>query len=432
MIKLQRENAHTVIATPLEGVQSRIYANDQIKLEPVAIEELEFFSTIDGLSHLSFTPDFHKGAGTPIGTSALINRIYPKVVGSDIGCGMRFDVTSINSPIEVTPKIIETVRHAFFGGGRDVHVQSRFDLLAYGLETSITGNTMANSPKRHNAHDGGALGDGQVSHVLKTYTDFNGTRENFLGSIGGGNHFVELQVVDEIIDRKKAFELGLKVGSYCIMSHSGSLDLGHLVFNYFTDLAQSKHVGVYPKNNFFKLDGDDAVDYSRASYNVANFATANRAVLSAMLAGALETSITSIYDSPHNLVWNTGDGYLHRKGSCPAGNEEIVMIPGSMGTRSVIALGHGFAGTLGSSAHGAGRILNRNAARKETSQFDPIVISKVDLKTVRSDIANDLSKALAEEAPTAYKDIEQVVASQTSAGITSPIAWMKPVFTIKG
>jgi tRNA-splicing ligase RtcB len=279
---------------------------------------------------------------------------------------------------------------------------------------------------------GGALGAGRASKVLQSYLDISSTRDNFLGTIGGGNHFVEMQVVDEIVDRKLAYAHGLKVGSFCIMCHSGSLDLGQTVGIYYKEKAKEQHKGAYPKNGFFALDDVMGLEYIDAAYNAANFATVNRAIMASMLAEVLDTNLSSVYDSPHNLTWLQNNKFLHRKGACSAELDEIVMIPGSMGTRSCLAVGQGFAGTMSSSAHGAGRVLNRNAARTTKVKENIDVITKIDLSRARPDIATEVGKHIAEESPSSYKDIEEVVASSVGAGIIKPIAWMKPVFTIKG
>ena len=428
-MQVKRVN-ETALTVETETVNATIYANEQVHLERSALEELNEFGKIQGIKHLSFTPDFHRGAGTPIGTVALIDRVYPRVVGNDIGCGMRFDVTELDA-LDFTPELANRLRHAFFGGGREIYLDNRSDLLAYGLESTLQGYSSKHIPTINKAHQGGSLGSGDVSAVLKQFVDIDTRRDNFLGSIGGGNHFVEIQQVDEIVDKATAWRWGLNTGKICIMCHSGSLDLGHVVGNYFNDKARELWQGKYPENGYFFLPDELGLDYIRASYNVANFATVNRAVMSSMVAGILDSDLKSVYDSPHNLVWLEGNHFIHRKGSCPAAEGEPVIIPGSMGTRSLLAIGQGFHGTMSSSPHGAGRVLNRNAARN-ISMEDIHVITKVDIDNVRSDVAIELRKTLAEEAPTAYKDIKTVADSVAGAGIAKPVAWMRPIMTLKG
>ena len=408
-----------------------IYVNENIHIENSALEEIDSFRTLPGIEFLSYSPDVHKGSGTSIGTTALIDRVYPAVTGNDIGCGMRFDVTSLDK-LEITPELISKIRHTFFEGGRDVHVKDKRDVLSYGIEAELFGQSVECIPKKNSSHSGGSLGAGDVASILESYHLNTGTRDNFLGSIGGGNHFVEIQQVEAIVDKVAAWKYGLKVGSYCIMSHSGSLDLGHAVGNYYKDLSKKLHTGKYPKHGYFSLDDKNGLEYIKASYNAANFATVNRAVMASMLATVLDTELSSVYDSPHNLIWLENEKFLHRKGSCPADVNELVMIPGSMGTPSCIALGQGFNGTYKSSAHGAGRVLNRGAGRLAKLDSDIIVVTKIDPTNVRADIAKELAKNLAEESPSVYKDIREVISTSESAGIIKPIAWMKPILTIKG
>lgn len=432
MLKIHRvdEVTSTVIDS---GPTTTIYANQNIKLEPSALTELETFRTIDGIKNLSITPDFHRGSGTPIGTTALIDRVYPQVVGGDIGCGLRLDVTSL-SDVDVTPSLKDKIRHAFFGGGREVLVDSRSDVLAYGLQAKVSGRSTNRIPSIQKSHANGALGYGSVADILSDYANIDSKIDNFLGTIGGGNHFVELQRVTKIVDKHAAYAAGIKVGSICIMSHSGSLDIGHVVANHHKEKAKSQHVGQYPVHGYFQLDNEFGLKYITDSYNAANFAMVNRAVMNSMLADVLDTELTSVYDSPHNLVWYNEDTgmYLHRKGSCPANENELVMIPGSMGTASCLAIGQGFAGTMSSSAHGAGRVLNRNAARAVNETNALHIITKIDPDRVRADIAKEVMKTLNEEAPSAYKDIGEVISTSVDAGILNVVAWLEPILTVKG
>lgn len=417
------------------GPETNIYANNNIKLEPSALVELEKFRTICGIEKISITPDFHKGSGTPIGTTALIDRVYPKVVGGDIGCGLRFDVTNL-SDLVVTDKLKNDLRNAFFNGHREIFVKDRRDILAYGLQATLTGKSVSRIPKINKNHANGALGYGDVTSLLNSYTDNKSNIDNILGTVGGGNHFVEIQRVTEIVNRHAAYAAGIKHGSICIMSHSGSLDIGHVVANYHGDRAKELHIGSVPDHKYLSLSEKDGLRYIIDSYNAANFAMVNRAVMNSMVADILDTELNSVYDSPHNLVWydESSNKYLHRKGSCPAHDQEIVMLPGSMETRSCIAIGHGFAGTMSSSAHGAGRVLNRNAARSSSDiiKKNPHVVTKIDIGSARPDIAKELTKSLNEESGRAYKDVKEVVSTSEEAGIFSVVAWLEPILTIKG
>lgn len=363
-MKLERKNSNMILANT-DTKSIKIFVNENIDLEKTALEELENFSNIEGVIDIAITPDFHKGSGTPIGTTALIDRVYPNIIGNDQGCGMRFDVTDLTiDDIEITEKLMDKVRHLFFEGG--------------------------------------------------------------------GNHFCEIQIVDEIVDKQLAFRYGIKKGSICIMCHSGSLDIGHLVSFFFKEKAKELWTGEYPVGGYFPLNDKLSQEYLMASYNAANFAMVNRMVMSGMMAEALNTSLKSVYDSPHNLVWDNGNNFLHRKGSCPAEENEPVIIPGSMGTRSAICVGKNFSDTYSSSPHGAGRVLNRNAARKSDDIENINIVTKIDYKKARDDVKSEIKKTLGEESPRVYKDITEVVNTVNDSGIASVVAWMKPLMTVKG
>lgn len=410
-------------------INGKIYANKTMHLENCALVEAENFSKCEGLSHLSFTPDFHKGSGVPIGTVAVMDRIYPNVIGNDIGCGMSLYATNLFD-VDVTPELKDTLRGVYFEGKRDVHVKSRSDLLEYGfLRENLYGDTMQNVPFK--GHMNGQLGFGGVHSIFDQYLSNKSSRENFLGSIGGGNHFVEVQRVDSVKNPKLAYDFGLKKNQIVIMIHSGSLDLGQLTGKFFRQKARDNWVGKHPENGMFYLSDDLAQDYMLASRNAANFAINNRFVMANMIANVLGTELQVIYDSPHNLVWETSDGYLYRKGSCPAADNEPVIIPGSMGTKSSLCVGKGFSGTKGSSPHGAGRVMKRNAARNEDIK-DIDVVTKISLDNARGDVKKEVMKNLAEEAPRSYKDLGEVISSVESNGIADLVCWLSPIMTMKG
>lgn len=428
----KRLNDHTVELDDVRG--SKIFVNENIELERSAIEEAKVFSTIDGIEHLSFTPDFHKGAGTPIGTVALIDRVYPRVVGSDIGCGMRLDKLNIKT-IDIEEDLKDRLRGSFFEGKREIFNKNRENILRYGLGAvdELYGSTADIIKNMEHRTYQGFVGLGDISDVLSPYIKLAGDRDNILACAGGGNHFIEIQVVDEVVDRRKAYEFGLKKDDLCVMVHTGSLDNGHQVANHFKDLAKHELTSKHPEHGYFPLSDKSSLEYFVASSNAANFATVNRALLAACMAEVLDTSLSSIYDSPHNLVTKQDNRYLHNKGSCSAKLDEIVIIPGSMGTRSCVCVGLEFAGTNASSPHGAGRVLNRGSSRKNIdSLHDLQIVTKIDPRKTRSDVADEVMKDLSEESPRSYKDIGEVIKSVEMAGIAKPVLWLKPLLTIKG
>lgn len=426
-MKLNRLNDWSVeVDIPLKPI---IYVNKNIDIEKSALEELETFSQIDGIKKLSLTPDFHRGSGTPIGTVALIDRVYPKVPGNDIGCGIRLDVLPITElpPMEV---LIPKLRHVFFEGGREIFIKDRSSvLLGDGLSENLYGKSTEGLDFKNQQF----LYSSGVSDVLSPYFTIKSERDNILGTIGGGNHFVEIQRVSEIKDGGLAHSLKIKPGSYCVMVHSGSLDNGHQVGNHFKDLAKSKFEGKHPKNGYFPLNEEDSHRYMIASANTSNFAKINRAIMSNMVAQVLGCEGKFIYDSHHNLILPHAEEYLHLKGACRATENEIVLIPGSMGSSSFVGIGLGFEGTSSCAPHGAGRVLNRGDSRKNVEDLKEInIVTKIDPKRIRKDVAEEVYKSIAEESPRSYKDVREVISTCEMAGIVKQAFWLEPILTIKG
>jgi len=293
-------------------------------------------------------------------------------------------------------------------------------------------------------------------------------RDIQIGSVGGGNHFVELQTVDEICDGPTAHDWGVSRGAVAIMAHSGSVGLGHTVGDHFAAVARSLHPpGVkQPAHGFFALPawGPHAArcaEYLDAMRNAANFAFANRLFLGLMAVRALSEAIGRtisarlVSDAPHNLIWEQPDHhYLHRKGACPAlgaAPEEAgpfrytghpVMVPGSMGDSSFLLAGGGLEEAMASACHGAGRSLPRGkSGHVEEAVYEEAmarirVVTPIDAESpmlrTRQDILAKHHQRLKEEAPYAYKPITPVIETIEEAGIARKVARLWPVVTVKG
>jgi tRNA-splicing ligase RtcB len=295
-------------------------------------------------------------------------------------------------------------------------------------------------------------------------------RDSQIGSIGGGNHFVELQVVDDLLDGTTAHAWGVERGTVTIMAHSGSVGLGHTVGGYFLDRARAIYPRAlkHPEHSFYVVPTDGphaalAAKYLDAMNNAANFAFANRLflglmatrVLSEVLGRPIESKL--VYDAPHNLIWPDEAGrdvHLHRKGACPALGPDVgsagpfrftghpVIIPGSMGAASYLLAGTGNAAALCSACHGAGRSLSRGKSRHvdEATYADtfarlrvvtPINPNAPDVR-LRRDVLAQYHDRLKEEAPYAYKDITPVVQTVEDADVARRVARLWPLLTIKG
>jgi tRNA-splicing ligase RtcB len=291
-------------------------------------------------------------------------------------------------------------------------------------------------------------------------------RDAQIGSVGGGNHFVELQVVEELFDGYAAHEWGLGREQVTIMVHSGSVGLGHAVGGHFVEAARAIWPKTHrrPEHGFWPLPTSGphqalADSYLDAMANAANFAFGNRMflglmavrVLSEVLGRRVQTRL--VYDAPHNLIWDRGgEVYLHRKGACPApGPDEgtpfaytghPVIIPGSMGASSYVLAGCGTADALESACHGAGRVLSRGEthhvaiARHQAAVAPLRVVMPIDPRSpdvrLRRDILAKHDERIREEAPYAYKDVTAVVQTVEDAGIARRVGRLWPIMTVKG
>ena len=254
-------------------------------------------------------------------------------------------------------------------------------------------------------------------------------RDPCLGTPGAGNHFVELQVVDTILDRHAAYELGLRRGDVVVMIHSGSRDMGFHVGTRWMDHAREAWPpGVrHPESKLYALAGPLARQYLEAMGVAARYAWANRVVLGEMVRAELANWSGSdasrlVVDVPHNVVLEEQGLNIHRKGATPARAGQLALIPGSMGDSSYVVRGLGHADWLWSCSHGAGRRIRRQEVRRlQTLSTQGEDWRCVTLREERR----------IEEAPEAYKPIGPVIDAQTEAGLIDGVAKLRPWVTFK-
>lgn len=510
---LRRLDATRIQIDNQYGVPVTLFANSQVQLESDAVEQLLGFVSLAGtlsdlaaaeragtiapflgeaepaLQRVVVTPDFHRGSGIPVGTVAEARDfVVPQAVGNDVCCGMRLLVTDITQD-ELAPHLdalAGPLRHTFFRGGRDLPMspRQREALLReglWGLNDTASDNAGRGLWKLYDrrqqeadlarVHFQGVLPARQL-FAFEDYIKGSGAtdgRDTQIGSVGGGNHFVELQVVDEAAGAP-AREWGLRRGAVTIMAHSGSVGLGHAVGDFFDERARAIFPArlARPEHGFWPLPARGphaalAARYLDAMRNAANFAFGNRLFLGLMAMRVLgevlgrEVRARLVYDAPHNLVWDEERGpglYLHRKGACPALGPapdttgpfrftgHPVIIPGSMGAASYVLAGTGAEAALCSACHGAGRALSRGDSRRydEGRAAEALgklrVITPVDPRApevrLRRDVMAEYEGRLKEEAPYAYKDITPVIDTVESAGVASRVARLWPLLTIKG
>ncbi len=499
--RLTRVDAQAVRVNHPSQIPISLFADQRVPIERQALDELwqmlELAETVErwhgvapddfaGQPHIervALTPDFHKAQGVPVGTVLQTSGFFvPQAIGGDINCGMRSHLTSLTAEqIEPHLNALETaLRRRFFEGGRDIAMTGlqRQALLQGGLEglagavpTSqqqglwrVWHEQVASLDKTMNR---GSFSASSLAGLEDFIGDLHATsRDAQIGSIGGGNHFVEIQRVSRILEPVTAHAWGLKLGAVVVMVHSGSLSIGQRC----GALAKRLVRGAYPlalkhpDNGLYPLPFGEAqqstIDAVRDGLHAAaNFAFANRLFLALMARDALEavtseTDFELLYDAPHNFCWLDGDTALHRKGATPsrgysemqhtpfAYHGEPVLVPGSMGAASYVMAGSGRSDALWSASHGAGRLRSRGAAmRASEHDFTAFmerfrVVTPLDLRDPhvksRPDIVIDKLKELQQEAPFAYKDITSVIDTLSGAGMARGVAMLEPIVTVKG
>lgn len=487
----------------------RFCANDRIQLEEDGVDQLlGVVSTQETVERLlqdapgfldhkadprvleiSVSPDFHKGKGIPIGTViATQGFVLPQAIGNDVNCGMRLMTTSYKRDqlVGKLDAIEKKLRHVFFQGGRDLPMTpaQRQALVRNGIPGLIETfqatkdkgiwrffNADEETANLSRIHGGGSYPTEDV-FALTDYIseDREISHDSITGTLGGGNHFAEIQFVKKILDGPTAYEWGLTEGQIVVMIHTGSLGLGQITGGYFLDLMRE----VYPKglphpeNGIYLLpttgEYEDHFRRFRTSMsNAANFAFGNRLFLALMVRSALESELGAsemkvVYDAPHNLIWEEtlydGQVFIHRKGATPANGfermtdtpyeyyGEPVIVPGSMGAPSYLLRGTGNRDFLSSACHGAGRQLSRGAAMHvDDMELDEFlesfrVVTPVDFKSHemrnRPDILEKIRAEIKQEAPFAYKEITPVIETLLEADVAHPVAEFYPLMTVKG
>src|SRR6266446_6016508 len=367
----------------LTETQVRLFASAQSWIEGEAVRQLYATAKLDGIRRAVGFPDLHPGKGSPVGAAFVTEGlIYPNLIGGDIGCGMGLFKTDL-------------IR-------RDAKLD-RWAKLQFNLEHPWDQ----------------FVSDFLAERDLKS-TEF----DSALGTIGGGNHFAELQTVEKVLEADEFRKLGLGKQQLVVLVHSGSRGLGESILRAHVD----QHFG-----NGVEADSFAAVEYLRGHDFAVRWAKANRELIAHRFVAALGAEGTCLWDGCHNSIsCRATEGetvWLHRKGAVTA-DAQFVVIPGSRGSLSYIVKpvgdGESHAWSL---AHGAGRKWARSDARqriRERFGMHQLVQTPLGGRVVCEE--RDL---LYEEAPAAYKNIEAVIGDLVSAGLVSVIATLRPLLTYK-
>ncbi|AFY58303.1 hypothetical protein Riv7116_5942 [Rivularia sp. PCC 7116] len=404
------------------------------------------------------TPDFHPGdAGIAIGSVVQTeNMVIPAATGSDINCGMRLHVAdlTIDEFLAKRNQFVELMKGDYFFGTRDVTMSglAMQALFEYGVPGWL--DVMLDSPsgsvtksnleqlaaETDNIFLGGSMDGNWQLAPDELVPDEELVRDGGLATIGGGNHFVEVQRVDKVINSALAYAWGIKEGQIAFMIHSGSRHVGKYIGGMWRDKAVSAwEAGVkYPDSKIFPLSLNShpelVAGYLQAEATAANYGFMNRLLLAELLRLRLrevygDVEAPLVYDLPHNItlpVESKISRWITRKGACPANLGQPVIIPGSMGAYSYLCVGKGNHKFANSASHGAGRLrsrfeLSRGGARETEEELG---LTGVDCITLREE-------RRIEEAPAAYKPIDSVIDVQLKAGIVDVVARLSPILTFK-
>jgi tRNA-splicing ligase RtcB len=410
--------------------------------------------------HACASPDFHPGdAGVAIGSVVESEgMVIPAAVGSDINCGMRLHVVdlSVDQLLARKEALIDRLRGDFFFGTRDLPftaatMRAMFREGALGwldevrkgpLGTLAGADIGAIEAELERVHLGGAL-DGDPRWAPEDITPADGiVRDGGIATIGGGNHFVELQVVEEVVDRKLAYQWGVRAGQVAFMIHSGSRGVGKHIGAVWRDRTRAlwPKGQTYPTSGLFALSQGDhpeaVASYLEAEATAANYGFVNRLLLAELTRTRLrelhgDVAAPLVYDLPHNITLPAGTAagaaagrWITRKGACPAGAGQPVIIPGSMGASSFLLVGRGDPRFLASASHGAGRARSRFSMGRKPRTEAELGLEGVECVTLREE-------RRIEEAPAAYKPIGPVIDCQVAQGMVDVVARMRPLLTFK-
>lgn len=371
------------------GVEYNIFGAKHI--EEGALLQMQTAAKLPVAVAGALMPDAHQGYGLPIGgVLATNNAIIPYAVGVDIGCRMCLSIFAIN-PDELKKREAnfqrELVASTLFGAGREFSKQDVF--AAPSSVEVLDRNEFREIPFLENLQ----------SKAMKQ-----------LGTSGSGNHFVEFGKV-EITDASN--QMNLPVGEYVgLLSHSGSRGLGANIANHYTRIAMEKTV--LPKEAkhlaWLGLDTEEGMEYWLAMNLAGDYASACHHTIHAKIAKALGEKPLVMVENHHNFAWkemyNGEEVIVHRKGATPAGKNVLGIIPGSMTAPGFIVKGKGEAASINSASHGAGRKMSRTIALAN--------ITHEALKKELKDHGVKLIGGGLDEAPFAYKDINEVMQSQTT------------------
>ncbi len=464
------KNCYMIPRSGRMKVDALVYLNDFLYrsfVEEESLKQLVDAASLPGVyRYVVGMPDIHAGFGLPIGgvmaMDASKGLISAGAVGMDINCGVRLLRTEIEAAKLSGEDFRELMRGITSRVPTGVGKSSRYhhftkkqfkEIIETGMKALVEMG-FARSEDSLYVEEGGSFAGADLGKVSKEGRE----RGNQLSTIGGGNHFIELGEVAEIFDREAASTFGLVEGMLTLLIHTGSRGFGHQIctdYSQIMEKAAARYGIELPSKGLaaVPIDSPEGRDYLGAMLAAMNFSYSNRQLITYDVRKAFaekfgrddqELGLGIVYDVSHNIAKferiEGKDLLVHRKGATralPPGHEKNpppyretghpVIIPGSMGTSSYVVTGGSQAEkSFYSLNHGAGRVLSRRAARK---QFDAGMLKK-QMKGILFHGAKE--RKLLDEAPLAYKDIDNVVETLHEIDISRKVARLFPLAVIKG
>jgi release factor H-coupled RctB family protein len=361
----------------------RLFASSRAWIEGEAVRQFYRTAALPGMRFAAAFPDLHPGRRTPVGAAFVTETIiYPHVLGGDIGCGMALFKTDLARP-----------------GTKRLNGWAE---LQFGLEHRW---------------------DGSVPDYLAEYGLESTPYDRALGTIGGGNHFAELQAVESVVDATAFRRLGLTWDKLVLLVHSGSRGLGEAILRNYA--KEHRDTGV-------PADSCAGEKYFRSHDQAVRWARANRALIAKRFAATLDAAVECVWDGCHNSITphsSLRSAWIHRKGAVEARDRPVV-IPGTRGSFSYLVKPQGDGEDRAwSLAHGAGRKWSRSAGRlRMRERFAARELTQTPLG---GRVVCEERDLLYEEAPPTYKNIEAVIRDLVDAGLVSVIATFRPLLTYK-
>lgn len=457
-------------------VPARFYADDSLLsnvLEEKSLEQLVNTATLPGVVGYALAmPDIHQGYGFPIGgviaTELPDGVISPGGVGYDINCGVRLlgthlDVDEVEPYLDDLATALQRNCPSGVGQGGEFRLSNAEldSVLEDGARWALK-KGLATEADLERTEESGRLRGADASKVSPRARERG---RGQIGTLGAGNHFVEVDVVEEVFDEQAADRMGLSPGRVVAQIHCGSRGFGHQVCS---DYVKRFHESVrqygiqLPDRELVcaPLSSPEGQDYLAAMRAAANYAFCNRQVLSHLIRRSFEEvlrgqvsnfHVYQIYDIAHNMAkieehevnGRRMQVCVHRKGATrafgpgapglPAAYHDIgqpVLVPGSMGTASWVLVGTegSMRQTFGSTCHGAGRTMSRRQAKREVHGGE--LRQELEAEGIR--VRAGSMAGLAEEAPMAYKDVDRVIEVVHNAGIARKVARLVPLAVVKG